>query len=293
MISNFKQRKIQPFHQLYYSNTPHKKIDKLPFWIYSYAYWLDKEVNHKLPDFYRSFAQGTIVMIDFGVRLGSEMSNGHFGVVLNTKDNKYQRNIIVIPLTSKNKKQYVPLENEVFVKTKELVNEKLKEVKDKQKKLKYETGTLEDRVKEVETVPNDVIVEVSSQNQKFQDTFSQLNFSSSDIDSTNKLIQTLEQQISISELPNLLRYLAVLKSLIIRLSNLEKDYKGLSNQLDSLGGLVNHLTKYNKETYADVSSITTVSKLRVQKFSSYDISSNIFLDSSSIDKIKARLYKIL
>ena len=49
---------------------------------------------------YKKYQRGTIVKVDFGVGLGSEMSQVHFAIVLNNYDN-YKNNILtVIPLTS-------------------------------------------------------------------------------------------------------------------------------------------------------------------------------------------------
>lgn len=49
---------------------------------------------------YKKYQRGTIIKVDFGVGLGSEMSQVHFAIVLNNYDN-YKNNILtVIPLTS-------------------------------------------------------------------------------------------------------------------------------------------------------------------------------------------------
>lgn len=49
---------------------------------------------------YKKYQRGTIIKVDFGFGLGSEMSQVHFAIVLNNYDN-YKNNILtVIPLTS-------------------------------------------------------------------------------------------------------------------------------------------------------------------------------------------------
>lgn len=48
-----------------------------------------------------NFKRGEIIKVDFGINIGSELSNTHFAIVLNSDDNNYVDNIIVIPLTSK------------------------------------------------------------------------------------------------------------------------------------------------------------------------------------------------
>ena len=53
---------------------------------------------------YKKYERGTIIKADFGVSLGSEMSQIHFVIVLNNYDN-YKNNILtVVPLTSTNSK---------------------------------------------------------------------------------------------------------------------------------------------------------------------------------------------
>lgn len=47
--------------------------------------------------------------------------------------------------------------------------------------------------------------------------------------------------------------------------------------------------KYNNQTYADVGNITTVSKLRIIKFSKFNISENTQVSQDVIDKILNRL----
>lgn len=53
---------------------------------------------------YRVYKRGTIIKVDFGVNLGSEMSQVHFAIVLNNFDNKKNNVLTVVPLTSKSSK---------------------------------------------------------------------------------------------------------------------------------------------------------------------------------------------
>lgn len=48
-----------------------------------------------------NFKRGEIIRVDFGINIGSELSNTHFAVVLNDDDNSSVDNITVLPLTSK------------------------------------------------------------------------------------------------------------------------------------------------------------------------------------------------
>lgn len=53
---------------------------------------------------YKNYERGTIIKVDFGVSLGSEMSQIHFAIVLNNYDNPKNNILTVIPLTSTNSK---------------------------------------------------------------------------------------------------------------------------------------------------------------------------------------------
>lgn len=53
---------------------------------------------------FKTYQRGTIVKVDFGVGIGSEMSQIHFAIVLNKYDNPNNNILTVIPLTSKEKK---------------------------------------------------------------------------------------------------------------------------------------------------------------------------------------------
>lgn len=84
-----------------------KKIDE----------WLEKESSlYKIETKekkkrYIHLKRGTIVKVDFGVNLGSELCHTHFAIVLSKYDNIKQETITVLPLTSKSGVGRVPLNN--------------------------------------------------------------------------------------------------------------------------------------------------------------------------------------
>ena len=81
-------------------NTKHNKFIKLGNWLEKESSIFKNEANkkeYKKPN----FRSGEIIKVDFGVNIGSELSNTHFAIVLNSDDNNNVDNITVIPLTSK------------------------------------------------------------------------------------------------------------------------------------------------------------------------------------------------
>lgn len=60
----------------------------LPFWLRSHSNLLTKELEGKIRPHYNQYKRGTIIYVDFGVNIGSELSGGHFAIILNKKDSK-------------------------------------------------------------------------------------------------------------------------------------------------------------------------------------------------------------
>lgn len=82
----------------YYSH--HPKFEKLGNWIEKESTIFKNEAEHKKMN-KPNFKRGEIIKVDFGINLGSELSNTHFAIVLNSDDNNNVDNITVLPLTSK------------------------------------------------------------------------------------------------------------------------------------------------------------------------------------------------
>ncbi len=56
-----KRKKISKFNDIYYGGDPSNwKVSRLPNWMSSYGYLLDKEIKNNLPHYYRRFRQGTM-----------------------------------------------------------------------------------------------------------------------------------------------------------------------------------------------------------------------------------------
>ena len=80
--------------------TKHVKFLKLGNWLEKESTIFKNEASNKVNN-KPNFKRGEIVKVDFGVNIGSELSNTHFAIVLNSDDNNSVDNITVIPLTSK------------------------------------------------------------------------------------------------------------------------------------------------------------------------------------------------
>ena len=113
------------------------KFSYLDDWLLKSSKLLLKETdNNKDTLRYKKYERGTIIKVDFGVNLGSEMSQVHFAIVLNNYDNPKNNILTVIPLTSKQSKFNLNLKNlitnliyEIEDEIKECKNDKVKETK--------------------------------------------------------------------------------------------------------------------------------------------------------------------
>ena len=80
--------------------TQYPKFSKLGNWLEKESVIFKNEANKKINN-KPNFKRGEIIKVDFGVNMGSELSNTHFAIVLNSDDNTFVDNITVLPLTSK------------------------------------------------------------------------------------------------------------------------------------------------------------------------------------------------
>ena len=86
------------------------KFERLDSWLEKESQLYKSEVKNKRKT-YIHLKRGTIVKVDFGVNVGSELCHTHFAIVLSKYDNIRQETIIVLPLTSKPGVGRIPLNN--------------------------------------------------------------------------------------------------------------------------------------------------------------------------------------
>lgn len=84
----------------YAYNSKNPKFTWLGNWLEKQSTIFKNEVDKKIKN-KPNFKRGEIIKVDFGINVGSELSNTHFAIVLNSDDNNNVDNITVLPLTSK------------------------------------------------------------------------------------------------------------------------------------------------------------------------------------------------
>ena len=108
------------FEQIYsisQSNRRSNKFNFLPNWLDKESNLFLEEVNHCKKS-YHSFKRGSLIFVDFGINIGSELSNRHWAVVLNKNDSPKSRNLTVLPISSKEKKFSVMIDEVIQQKSK-------------------------------------------------------------------------------------------------------------------------------------------------------------------------------
>ncbi len=84
------------------------KYKYLPHWLKNKSIYLSRE-RQKLSTNFKVYKRGTIVYTDFGVNVGYELSGNHFAIVLNNYDNPKNGVLTVVPISSKENKNYIPV----------------------------------------------------------------------------------------------------------------------------------------------------------------------------------------
>ncbi|MCT8395268.1 hypothetical protein D0499_05515 [Weissella soli] len=295
---NERRKDLKKFHNIYYNNSEKYQHDikheRLPEWMSSYGRYLEMEIENRLPKYYPVFKQGTVVMTNYGV--GSEMSFSHFSVVLGSDDSKYKRNLIVIPLSSKHHKGYVSLGNELFSEATKLAFERISELSNKSDKLNERALNLKDELDMQKAFhfhePEEIaILELYISDDISDDGYLNLTLDLANINTSPviDLLHSLESTANVEQYPKIMSLINSLNDYLSKAFEIQEYLEEIQREIKLIKGLVEQLNKYNKNTFADVSSITTISKLRVKKFSRYNISGNITISRTSIEKLKKSL----
>jgi hypothetical protein len=83
------------------ANNAEYKYSKIGHWLLIKSQKMQYEINFKKYNYtHRIYPRGTIVRVDFGAGLGSELCGIHFAITLTKNDNIVNDMITVVPLTS-------------------------------------------------------------------------------------------------------------------------------------------------------------------------------------------------
>ena len=291
-----KRRKLAKFNSVYYEGNPDNwKVSRLPNWMNFYGHSLNNELKGRLPRYYRKFKQGTIVMVDYGVPIGNELGGKHFGVIISNNDTKYKRKVTIIPLSSHYHKGYVDLGFDLM----EGIN-----------------SLLSDRIDELQNIISNMITRLDSfkaQNANKKIDFTQEDFSflkennvdysllQNDItikffqkdEELEGLVTQIKETTSWESHSNIFEFVSLYETIMNFQQNILNDLAKESRDEKQLQELIKKLNKYNKQSFAVISDIKSISKLRVTKLSHFTISGNTRISDKALNKIKTELIKTI
>ncbi|MDK9866685.1 type II toxin-antitoxin system PemK/MazF family toxin [Staphylococcus sp. IPLA37010] len=203
------------------SHDKNLKLLYMPHWIEFYSASLKNEVLRK-QKYYKTFSKGAIIYVKLGSNIGSEFSGNHFCVVLDNKDNKMKETITIVPLSSKNNKNYIKLNTTLFDLT-------IQNLKIKVSKCRKNLDNL-----------------------------------------TSKNKNCREEYV---------------------FSNDENsNFKNIEKQVSEIETLLNIYGKHkNKETFANISGITTLSKKRIMKINDSDPTGEMIINDNDLKNIHEQI----
>lgn len=239
------------------------KFTNLDRWQNFQAQSFKEENTFKNNSKFKYYKRGTIVFVNFGTSIGSELSGHHFAIVLNRKDNPYSRTLTVLPLTSKNKKSNINLGNElirgVFVETTKQIYKIISSILNLKKYTVNDDSSIE-----IETSENSVLKNDDADNYVM-----------------NELSCLLTKVIDNEDISDFI---------IPR----ENDLIDLQNQLKQLLHVTDYYSAKKEDSYAIVSSITTISKLRINKpINDFDPVGKIRVNESVLKDIDRSIAKTI
>lgn len=216
---------------------------------------------------YQKYKRGSVVMVNFGTNIGYELSGNHFAIVLNKDDNYRNGLVTVIPLTSKNKKHYLELNDSIL----DLVSNAQKKYNDKLNESQQLYKIHKEEFKNVYNEAKEKINEI-------RDIMSKDNYLSQYENKLDKMLNDVTERIS---------DLQELKEITVQES------KEIKKNMDKFFAVLDKYNEKDKVSYAMVRNITTISKLKILKpINKYDPIGKIRISNESLDKIDVEINKI-
>lgn len=269
-----------------------QKFKNLPFWLEESSYYFNLESNNQLVKKYYYYPRGSVISVNFGVNEGSEFSNLHFAVVLDKRDSPKKRTLTVIPLTSKYKTGRFSLGKEVFNQTSTLLQENILEVERQEKKLGKKIDEFEKNIQKLNedvAIATKIISNSKIETDNFLKDLKQNNTHPSE-EQWSQIEKLTKSMIKASDKLNKINQEII--TLQKNKANLEQESKDQRIQQDELVKVLDIYKKYNKNTFARIEDITTISKLRIKRINSFDPSGKIRLSSEQMKAISDKIMQL-
>lgn len=267
-----------------------QKFKSLPYWLEESSHYFKLEANKELIDHYYYYPRGSVISVNFGVNEGSEFSNLHFAVVLNKRDSPQNRTLTVIPLTSKPKAGRFSLGKEIFNQTSNILSSTLTELQSHLDTQVERNNKLEEKVKELEQKRQSIQKAYKETNKKINNLMSEP-FSMTNMDDKKTQFSKLYKEMT-DQITNLEQLNQKINSLTKESHDIREETRHCGEETDKLGKVVSIYKKYNKNTFARIEDITTISKLRIRQINEFDPSGHIQLSSEQMRAISNEIMKL-
>jgi len=273
------------------SNSEYKKFEMLPNWLDNVSYRYEEEIQNNFPNGYYHFKRGSIIRVDFGVNMGSEFSFPHFAVVLDKKDNSKKRTLTVVPLTSKDKPGRLPLGKEIFKQTVKILNQKLES--NRQRTRENTEKINHSRIgfyKMIKMLVDDLISQDKNYESEFSHFLMNKDVTIDEISETSQRvfeINNLDLNIFLKPID-----IKMLQELVIEINNNSNSLKATTKELNDYDQVLSIYKNFNKNSFARVSDITTISKFRIKRINKTDPSGQIHLDDSKMKLISDKIMEL-
>lgn len=109
------------------NNCNNPKFEYLDRWQHFQAYSFKEENRLTKHKRFKTYKRGSILFVNFGTSIGSELSGHHFAIVLSKDDNPFNGTLTVLPLTSKDKKYNINLGKHISLKFSQKIGDELAE----------------------------------------------------------------------------------------------------------------------------------------------------------------------
>lgn len=264
-MDNRINKAVSIYKQLY--NTDNKKFKFLPNWLETTSYWFNMEHNNNINKKYKKFSRGSIIYLDFGINIGHEFSGRHFGIVLNKNDSPYNSLVTVVPLSSKNKKHYLPLQNIAFKTSLSILNKTVDNIEFDLDVINHVIFTV------IEIINKNNLQNTLEQNTiDYLDDFAIKTRFPTEREVINKSKNIVESFNLYNDPKN---FSALFNYLLI-------DVNDRKSKVNNLREVINKYKKFDKNTFACTQNVVTISKLRILKINAEDPSGRMKLDFDSM-----------
>lgn len=216
---------------------------------------------------YQKYKRGSVVMVNFGTNIGYELSGNHFAVVMNKDDNNRNGLLTLIPLTSKNKSQYLELNDSILDLVLNAQNKYIRMLIDTQKNLKNHNKEMENTLKNVR-INIDKINELRGDEKHLEKSIEEID-------------KMLEENYKYLDKVDELKCIT------------EKEIKEIEENMEKVYVVLDKYNEKNKTSYAMIRNITTVSKLKILKpINKFDPIGKMYISNESLNKIDAEIKAI-